>query len=118
MAANIYFKRFEHNVNPSTVHLPANSLLVVAYKEVYEGRSTPSLLVHLNQAEGTEDVQIPPNSYIYWTKDISFQTIIGIGVFDEKRNMILSPWAEIHGTTTEFSVLLSPSTFSFEGISF
>ena len=118
MDAKIYFNRFEHNVDPSIVHLPANSVLVVVERYIYEGRASPILEFHLNQTEGTLDIQIPPNSYSYWTKDISFRNVIGIGVFDEKRKMILSPFSDIHGTITEFSVLLSPSTFSLEGMSF
>ena len=63
------------------------------------------------------DISIPANSYIYWTKSITFENVIGASVFDEKGNMVFSPWSAIRGTFTEFAVLVAPTMFSFNGLS-
>ena len=116
MDARIYFKRFEHNVNQSTIHLPKRSVLVVVFNDKYGGKPAPLLEFHLNQTEETIDIPIAANSYFYTSNIFSFQIYFGVGIFDDKKNMILSPYSEIHGTVTEFYVLLSPSMFSIEGI--
>lgn len=92
------------------------SLLVVIVNDGYLGNSFPLLKFFLNQTGGTSDIGLPANSYIYWTKSITFENIIGASVFDEKENMVLSPWSAIRGTFTEFAVLVDPTMFSFNGI--
>ena len=104
-------------MNESTVHMPAGSVLVVIANDGYAGGSAPLLKFFLNQTEGTSDIGIPANSYIYWTNSITFENVIGASVFDEKDNMMLSPWSAIRATFTEFSVLVAPTMFSFNGIS-
>ena len=104
-------------MNVSTVHITTGSVLVVIANDGYLGGSAPLLKFYLNQTEGTIDIGLPANSYIYWTKSITFENVIGASVFDEKENMILSPWSAIHGTFTEFAVLVAPTMFSFNGIS-
>ena len=103
-------------MNVSTAHITAGSLLVVITNDSYRGSSLPLLKFYLNQTEGTVDIGIPANSYIYWTNSITFENVIGASVFDEKENMVLSPWAAIRGTFTEFAVLVAPTMFSFNGI--
>lgn len=103
-------------MNESTVHLSANSLLVVIANDGYRGSSLPLLKFFLNQTGGTSDIGIPANSYIYWTNSITFENVIGASVFDEKENMVLAPWTAIRGTFTEFAVLVAPTMFSFNGI--
>ena len=97
--------------------MSANSLLVVIANDVYANSLAPLLKFYLNQTEGTVDIGIPANSYIYWTNSITFENVIGASVFDEKGNMVLSPWSAIRGTFTEFAVLVAPTMFSFNGIS-
>lgn len=97
--------------------MTAGSLLVVISNDGYRGSSLPLLKFYLNQTEGTVDIGIPANSYIYWTKSIIFEHVIGASVFDEKDNMMLAPWSAIRGTFTEFAVLVAPTMFSFNGIS-
>ena len=104
-------------MNVSTVHMTAGSLLVVIANDGYRGSSIPLLKFYLNQTEGTVDIGIPANSYIYLTNSITFENVVGASVFDEKDNMMLSPWAAIRGTFTEFAVLVASSMFSFNGIS-
>lgn len=104
-------------MNVSTVHLTAGSLLVVVSNDGYMGGSAPLLKFYLNQTEGTVDIGVPANSYFYWTKSITFENVIGASVFDEKENVVLSPWSAIRGTFTEFAVLVNPTMFSFNGIS-
>lgn len=103
-------------MNVSTVHMPAGSLLVVIANDGYQSGTAPLLKFYLNQTEGTVDISIPANSYIYWTNSITFEYVIGASVFDEKDNMVLSPWSAIRGTFTEFAVLVAPTMFSFNGI--
>ena len=103
-------------MNESTVHLGVGSLLVVIANDGYAGGSAPLLKFFLNQTEGTSDIGIPANSYIYWTNSITFENVIGASVFDEKENMMLSPWSAIRATFTEFAVLVNPTMFSFNGI--
>ena len=96
--------------------MTAGSLLVVISNDGYQGGSFPLLKFYLNQTEGTLDISIPANSYIYWTNSITFENVIGASVFDEKENMVLSPWSAIRGTLTEFALLVSTTMFSFNGI--
>lgn len=96
--------------------MSADSLLVVIANDGYAGGSVPLLKFYLNQTEGTVDIGIPANSYIYWTNSITFENIIGASVFDEKDNMVLSPWSAIRGTFTEFAVLVAHSMFSFKNL--
>ena len=96
--------------------MSANSLLVVIANDGYSSGSAPLLKFYLNQTEGLIDIGIPANSYIYWTKSITFENVVGASVFDEKENMVLSPWSAIRGTFTEFAVLVAPTMFSFNGI--
>ena len=104
-------------MNESTVHKTTGSLLVVIANDGYQGNLFPLLKFYLNQTEGTVDIGIPANSYIYWTNSITFENVIGASVFDEKDNMMLSPWSAIRGTFTEFAVLVAPTMFSFNGLS-
>lgn len=104
-------------MNVSTVHLTAGSLLVVIANDGYTTGSAPLLKFYLNQTEGTVDIGISANSYIYWTKSITFENVVGASVFDEKENMVMAPWSAIRGTFTEFAVLVAPTMFSFNGIS-
>lgn len=97
--------------------MTAGSLLVVIANDGYQGGSVPLLKFYLNQTEGTVDIGIPANSYIYWTNSITFENVIGASVFDEKGNMVLAPWSAIRGTFTEFAVLIPSTMFSFNGIS-
>lgn len=76
----------------------------------------PLMKFYLNQTEGTVDIGVPANSYIYWTNSITFEYVVGASVFDEKENMVLAPWSAIRGTLTEFAVLVTPTMFSFNGI--
>lgn len=85
--------------------------------DVYSNALAPLLKFYLNQTEGTVDIGIPANSYIYWTNSITFENVVGASVFDEKENMMMSPWSAIRGTFTEFAVLVAPTMFSFNGIS-
>ena len=96
--------------------MSANSLLVVIANNVYSNALAPLLKFYLNKTEGTVDIGIPANSYIYWTNSITFENVVGASVFDEKENMVLSPWSAIRGTFTEFAVLVAPTMFSFNGI--
>ena len=96
--------------------MTAGSLLVVIANDGYTTGSASLLKFYLNQTEGTVDLGIPANSYIYWTKSITFENVIGASVFDENENMMLSPWSAIRGTFTEFAVLVAPTMFSFNGI--
>ena len=96
--------------------MTAGSLLVVIANDSYQSGTAPLLKFYLNQTEGTIDIGVPANSYIYWTKSITFENVIGASVFDEKDNMVLSPWAAIRGTFTEFAVLVAPSMFSFKNL--
>ena len=96
--------------------MSAGSLLVVIANDGYKSGSAPLLKFYLNQTEGTLDISIPANSYIYWTNSITFENVVGASVFDEKENMVLSPWSAIRATITEFAVLVSPTMFSFNGI--
>ena len=91
-------------------------MLVVILNDGYQGSSLPLLKFFLNQTEGTVDLGIPANSYIYWTNSITFENVVGASVFDEKENMVLSPWSAIRGTFTEFAVLIAPSMFSFKNL--
>lgn len=104
-------------MNVATVHMTAGSVLVVIANDGYRGSSMPLLKFYLNQTEGTVDLGIPANSYIYWTDSITFENVVGASVFDEKENLVLAPWAAIRGTFTEFAVLVTPTMFSFNGIS-
>ena len=103
-------------MNEATVHMTDGSLLVVISNDGYLGSSFPLLKFFLNQTGGTSDIGIPANSYIYWTNSITFENVIGASVFDEKDNMMLSPWSALRATFTEFAVLVSPTMFSFNGI--
>ena len=103
-------------MNESTVHMSANSLLVVIANDGYRGSSLPLLKFFINQTEGTVDLGIPANSYTYLTNSITFENVIGASVFDEKENMVFSPWSAIRGTFTEFAVLVAPSMFSFKNL--
>ena len=103
-------------MNVSTVHLGVGSLLVVVSNDGYAGRSEPLLKFFLNKSEGTIDIGIPANSYIYWTNSITFENVIGASVFDEKENLVFAPWSAIRGTYIEFAVLVSSSMFSFNGL--
>lgn len=96
--------------------MTAGSLLVVIANDGYQGGSLPLLKFFLNQTEGTSDIGIPANSYIYWINSITFENVIGASVFDEKENMVFSPWTAIRATFTEFAVLLPTTVFSFNGI--
>ena len=96
--------------------MTAGSLLVVISNDGYQSGTAPLLKFYLNQTEGTVDLGIPANSYIYWTNSITFENVIGASVFDEKENIVLSPWSAIRGTFTEFAVLVAPTMFSFNGI--
>ena len=96
--------------------MSANSLLVVIANNVYSNALAPLLKFYLNKTEGTVDIGIPANSYIYWTNSITFENVVGASVFDEKENMVLAPWSAIRGTFTEFAVLVNPTMFSFNGI--
>ena len=96
--------------------MTAGSLLVVIANDGYQGSSIPLLKFYLNQTEGTVDIGIPANSYIYWTNSITFENVIGASVFDEKDNMVFSPWSAIRGTFTEFAVLVAPTIFSFKNL--
>ena len=96
--------------------MSAGSLLVVIANDGYLGNSLPLLKFFLNQTEGTVDIGIPANSYIYWTNSITFENVVGASVFDEKGNMVLSPWTAIRGTFTEFAVLVAPTMFSFKNL--
>ena len=104
-------------MNVSTAHITAGSLLVVISNDGYVGGSAPLLKFYLNQTEGTVDIGVPANSYIYWTNSITFENVVGASVFDEKENLVLAPWSAIRGTFTEFAVLVAPTMFSFNGIS-
>lgn len=97
--------------------MSTNSLLVVIANDVYADVLFPLLKFYLNQTEGTVDIRVPVNSYIYQTNSITFENVVGASVFDEKDNMVLSPWSAIRGTFTEFAVLVAYSMFSFNGIS-
>ena len=96
--------------------MSAGSLLVVIANDGYRGSSLPLLKFYLNQTEGTVDIGIPANSYIYWTNSITFENVVGASVFDEKGNMVLSPWTAIRGTFIEFAVLVAPTMFSFKNL--
>ena len=96
--------------------MPTGSLLVVIANDGYRGSSFPLLKFFINQTEGTSDIGLPANSYTYLTNSITFENVIGASVFDEKDNMVLSPWAAIRGTFTEFAVLVAPSMFSFKNL--
>lgn len=96
--------------------MTAGSLLVVIANDGYRGNSLPLLKFYLNQTEGTVDIGIPANSYIYWTNSITFEYVVGASVFDEKDNMVLAPWSAIRGTFTEFAVLVAPTMFSFKNL--
>ena len=98
--------------------MTAGSLLVVIANDGYHGSSLPLLKFFINQTEGTVDLGIPANSYTYLTNSITLENVIGASVFDEKENMVMSPWAAIRGTFTEFAVLVASSMFSFNGITF
>lgn len=100
----------------------ANYLLVVITNGEYEGGSAPFLRFYLNQRNQMIDVGIPANSYIYWTDSITFDTgagasVVGATIFNEKNKRVLAPWSVIHGTFTEFAVLVTPTMFSFNGLS-
>ena len=96
--------------------MTAGSLLVAITNDGYRGSSLPLLKFYLNQTGGTVDIGIPENSYTYLTNSITFENVVGAIVFDEKDNMMLSPWAAIRTTFTEFAVLVNPTMFSFNGI--
>lgn len=91
-------------------------MLVVIANDGYAGGTMPLMKFYLNQTEGTVDIGVPANSYIYWTNSITFEYVVGASVFDEKENMVLAPWSAIRGTFTEFAVLVAPTVFSFNGI--
>ena len=99
-----------------------NYLLVVIANGEYAGGSGPFLRFYLNQRNEMIDVEIPANSYIYWTDSITFETgagasVVGANIFNEKNKRVLAPWSVIHGTFTEFAVLVAPTMFSFNGLS-
>lgn len=96
--------------------MSANSLLVVIANDVYSNALAPLLKFYLNKTEGTVDIGIPANSYIYWTNSITFENVVGASVFDEKENMVFAPWSAIRGTFTEFAILVSPTMFSFKNL--
>lgn len=96
--------------------MTAGSVLVVIVNDGYSGGSAPLLKFFLNKTEGIVDIGIPANSYIYWTNSITFGNIIGASVFDEKDNMVLSPWCATRATFTEFAVLVAPTMFSFKNL--
>lgn len=96
--------------------MTAGSLLVVIANDGYRGSSVPLLKFYLNQTEGTVDIGIPANSYTYLTNSITFENVVGASVFDEKENLVLSPWSAIRGTFTEFAVLVAPTMFSFKNL--
>lgn len=96
--------------------MTAGSLLVVIANDGYRGSSVPLLKFYLNQTEGTVDLGIPANSYTYLTNSITFENVVGASVFDEKENLVLSPWSAIRGTFTEFAVLVAPTMFSFKNL--
>lgn len=103
-------------MNVSTVHMPAGSVLVVIANDGYQSGTAPLLKFFINQTEGTVDLGIPANSYIYWTNSITLENVVGASVFDEKENLVLAPWAAIRGTFTEFAVLVAPTMFSFKNL--
>ena len=96
--------------------MTAGSLLVVIANDGYAGGSAPLLKFYLNQTEGQIDIGVPANSYTYLTNSITFENVVGVSVFDEKENMVLSPWSAIRGTFTEFAVLVDPTMFSFKNL--
>ena len=98
--------------------MTTGSLLVVIANDGYHGSSLPLLKFFINQTGGTSDIGIPANSYIYLTNSITFENVIGASVFDEKDNMMLSPWSALRATFMEFAVLVAPTMFSFNGITF
>lgn len=116
LSSKILFTEFEHNINVSTAHISTGSLLVVIANDGYQSGTAPLLKFYLNQTEGTVDIGVPANSYIYWTKSITFENVIGASVFDEKDNMVMSPWSDIRGTFTEFAVLVPSTMFSFKNL--
>ena len=116
LSSKIPFVDFTHNVNEATVHMTTGSLLVVIANDGYHGSSFPLLKFYLNQTEGTVDIGVPANSYIYWTNSITFENVIGASVFDEKENLVFAPWSAIRGTFTEFAVLVASSMFSFKNL--
>ena len=118
LSSKILFTEFEHNINELTVHMTSGSLLVVIANDGYLGGTAPLLKFFINQTEGTVDLGIPANSYTYLTNSITLENVVGASVFDEKENMVMAPWAAIRGTFTEFAVLVAPSMFSFNGITF
>lgn len=96
--------------------MTVGSLLVVIANDGYAGGSMPLLKFFLNQTEGPADIGLPANSYIYLTNSITFENVAGVSVFDEKENMVMSPWTALRGTFTEFAVLVAPSMFSFKNL--
>ena len=96
--------------------MTAGSLLAVIANDGYTTGSASLLKFYLNKTEGTLDISIPANSYIYWMNSITFENVVGASVFDENENMMLAPWSAIRGTFTEFAVLVNPTMFSFNGI--
>ena len=96
--------------------MTAGSLLVVIANDGYAGGSEPLLKFFLNQSEGTIDIGLPANSYTYLTNSITFENVVGASVFDEKDKMVLSPWAAIRATYTEFAVLVPSTMFSFKNL--
>ena len=103
-------------MNVATVHMTAGSVLVVIANDGYAGGTEPLLKFFLNKSEGTIDIGIPANSYIYWTNAITFENVIGASVFDEKENLVFAPWSAIRGTYIEFAVLVPSTMFSFNGL--
>ena len=116
LSSKIPFVDFTHNASEITVHMTVGSLLVVIANDGYAGGSEPLLKFFINQTEGPIDIGLPANSYTYLTNSITLGNVVGASVFDEKENMVLSPWSAIRGTFTEFAVLVPSTMFSFKNL--
>ena len=109
-------------MDASTFLMYASCLLVVITNGEYTNGSGPFLRFYLNQGNTIFNIEIPANSYIYWTDSINFDTgdgasVVGASIFNEKNKRVLAPWSVIHGTFTEFAVFFDPTMFSFNGLS-
>ena len=114
----ISFTEFTFSQSDAIVHLPTASTLIIIVLDAYGTQKYPLVKVYNNKTDATIDLGISAKTYFYFDADDDFTNVLGIFIYDEQGNTILSPWSAMRATLTEFAALLDPNMFILKGITF
>lgn len=118
VGSKIPFTEFQEYPNGGTIYAATNYVLVMISMDTYGSTIYPFFKMIRNTTGTTKELSVGGKTYIYRMKNLTFNYVYGVKLFDDSNNMVMCPWSSMPASWTEYSVMINSSFFSLKGISF